>query len=126
VLIGPARQVLALDFIEASRSQGRGQFFILLRHVMPNIAPLIIVQISIMFGAGVLIESSLSFLGVGVQPPIPSWGRTLSEAQPLLSVAPHYLLLPGAVIVVAILGFNLLGDGLRVWLDPQQSRRGTD
>jgi len=63
---------------------------------------------------------------VGVQPPIPSWGRTLSEAQPLLSVAPHYLLLPGAVIVVAILGFNLLGDGLRVWLDPQQSRRGTD
>jgi len=126
VLIGPARQVLSLDFIEASRSQGRGQFFILLRHVMPNIGPLIIVQISIMFGAGVLIESSLSFLGVGVQPPIPSWGRILNEAQPLLSVSPHYLLMPGAVIVLAILGFNLLGDGLRVWLDPQQSRRGTD
>lgn len=126
VLIGPARQVLSFDFIEASRSQGRGQFFILLRHITPNIAPLIIVQISIMFGAGVLIESSLSFLGVGVQPPTPSWGRILNEAQPLLSVAPHYLLLPGAVIVAAILGFNLLGDGLRVWLDPQQSQRGTD
>lgn len=126
VLIGPARQVLALDFIEAARSQGRRQVYILLKHVTPNIAPLLIVQTSIMFGAGILIESSLSFLGVGVQPPTPSWGRILNEAQPLLSVAPHYLLLPGSVIVVAILGFNLLGDGLRVWLDPQQSRRGTE
>lgn len=126
VLIGPARQVLALDFIEAARSQGRRQVYILLKHVTPNIAPLLIVQTSLMFGAGILIESSLSFLGVGVQPPTPSWGRILNEAQPLLSVAPHYLLLPGSVIVVAILGFNLLGDGLRVWLDPQQSRRGTE
>lgn len=124
VVIGPARQVLALEFIEAAASHGRGRVAILIRHVVPNIAPLLIVQASIMFGAGILIEASLSFLGVGAQPPTPSWGRLLNEAQPLLQVVPHFALLPGLVIVIAILGFNLLGDGLRVVLDPQFSRRG--
>lgn len=124
VVIGPARQVLALEFIEAAASNGRGRVAILVRHVVPNIAPLLIVQASIMFGAGILIEASLSFLGVGTQPPTPSWGRLLNEAQPLLQVVPHFALLPGLVIVIAILGFNLLGDGLRVVLDPQFSRRG--
>ena len=126
VVIGPARQVLALEFIEAAASNGRGRVAILIRHVVPNIAPLLIVQASIMFGAGILIEASLSFLGVGTQPPTPSWGRLLNEAQPLLQVVPHFALLPGLVIVTAILGFNLLGDGLRVVLDPQFSRRGVN
>lgn len=126
VVIGPARQVLALEFIEAAASNGRGRVAVLIRHVVPNIAPLLIVQASIMFGAGILIEASLSFLGVGTQPPTPSWGRLLNEAQPLLQVVPHFALLPGLVVVTAILGFNLLGDGLRVALDPQFSRRGVN
>lgn len=126
VVVGPARQVLALDFVEAAGTHGRGPVYILFHHVLPNIAPFVIVQGSIMFGAGILLEASLSFLGVGAQPPTPSWGRILQEAQSLLQVAPYYMLLPGLVVVVAILGFNVLGDGLRVVLDPQQSRKGVE
>lgn len=124
VVVGPARQVLALDFVEASSTYGRGRRYALIVHVIPNIAPLLIVQASIMFAAGILAEAALSFLGVGAQPPTASWGRLLNEAQPLLEVAPYFALLPGSVIVATVLGFNLLGDGLRVLLDPQQSTKG--
>jgi len=124
VVVGPARQVLALDFIEAAMTHGRGRIYILFRQVLPNIAPLVIVQTSMMFAAGILIEASLSFLGVGAQPPTASWGRLLNESQPLLQIAPYYTLLPGMFVVITVLGFNLLGDGLAVLLDPQQSRKG--
>ncbi len=124
VVVGPARQVLALDFVEASATYGRGRVYALIVHVIPNIAPLLIVQASIMFAAGILAEAALSFLGVGAQPPTASWGRLLNEAQPLLQVAPFFVLIPGSLIVATVLGFNLLGDGLRVLLDPQQSTRG--
>jgi peptide/nickel transport system permease protein len=124
VVIGPARQILSLEFIEASMTHGRGRLYILCRHVLPNISPLIIVQISVMIPAGILIEAALSFLGVGAQPPTSSWGSIMAQAQPRLEVAPYLTLLPGAVIVITVLGFNLLGDGLRVALDPQQSTRG--
>lgn len=124
VVVGPARQVLALDFVEAAMTHGRRRVYILFRQVLPNIAPLVIVQASMMFAAGILIEASLSFLGVGAQPPTASWGRLLNESQPLLQLAPYYTLLPGAFIVVTVLGFNLLGDGLAVLLDPQQSKKG--
>ena len=77
-----------------------------------------------MFAAGILIEASLSFLGVGAQPPTTSWGKILMDSQPLVQEAPYYTLLPGSFVVITVLGFNLLGDGLAVLLDPQQSQKG--
>ncbi len=124
VTIGPAKQILALDYVEAAFSYGRTRRFVLMNHVLPNIAPLLIVLASVMFAAAILIEASLAFLGVGVQPPTPSWGRFLNEAQPLLEAAPYLMYFPGMAIVLTVLGFNLLGDGLRTILDPQQARTG--
>ncbi len=123
VTIGPAKQILARDFIEAAFAYGRRRWYVLLRHVLPNIAPLIIVQASVMFAAAILIEAALSYLGVGAQRPTPSWGRLLNEAQPLIDIAPTLMVFPGLAIMLAVLGFNLLGDGLREILDPQQEAR---
>jgi peptide/nickel transport system permease protein len=124
VTIGPARQVLALDFVEAAHGYGRRKPYILGRHVLPNISPLLIVLGSVMFAAAILIEAALAFLGVGVQPPTSSWGRFLNETQSLLEAAPYLMFFPGVAIVLTALGFNLLGDGLRTVLDPQQARTG--
>lgn len=124
VTIGPARQVLALDFVEAAYGYGRRKPYILVRHVLQNISPLLIVLGSVMFAAAILIEAALAFLGVGVQPPTSSWGRFLNETQALLDAAPYLMFFPGLAIVFTALGFNLLGDGLRTVLDPQQSRSG--
>lgn len=124
VTIGPARQVLALDFVEAAYGYGRRKPYVLVRHVLPNISPLLIVLGSVMFAAAILIEAALAFLGVGVQPPTSSWGRFLNETQSLLEAAPYLMFFPGLAIVLTALGFNLLGDGLRTVLDPQQSRSG--
>ena len=121
VTIGPARQVLALDFVEAAFAYGRGRLFILVNHVLPNIASTLIVQASVMFAAGILVEAALSFIGIGAQPPTASWGRLLKEAQPLIDVVPSLMLFPGLAIMFAVLGFNLLGDGLRSYLDPKQA-----
>ncbi len=119
VTLGPARQVLALDFVEAARAYGRSTRYVLFRHVLPNIGPLILVQASVMFASAILIEAALSFLGVGAQPPTASWGRMLKEAQSFISVAPHLVVFPGLAIVTTVLGFNFLSDGLRSLLDPQ-------
>ena len=118
--IGPARQVLALDYVEAAFAFGRSRWHVLTRHVLPNIGPLVIVLATILFASAILIEATLAFLGVGAQPPTPSWGRLLQESQPLLERAPTLMFFPGVAIVLTVLGFNLLGDGLRVILDPQQ------
>ncbi len=123
VTIGPARQILALDYVEAAYAYGRGKWYVLFRHVAPNIAPLLIVLGSVMFAAAILIEAALAFLGVGAQPPTSSWGRLLQESQPLLEAAPALMFFPGVAIVLTVLGFNLLGDGLRTVLDPQQNSR---
>jgi len=123
VVIGPAIQVLSQDYVEAAFAYGRRRWFILFNHVLPNISSIIIVQASVMFAAAILIEASLSFLGVGAQPPISSWGRTLKEAQPLMDINPTLMIMPGLAIVIAVLGFNLLGDGLRAYFDPQQTRQ---
>ena len=88
-------------------------------HVLPNIAGLLAVQMSTQFGFAILIEAGLSFLGLSVPPPTPGWGRMLNDAQTYLAQAPWMALAPGAAIAVAVLGFNLLGDGLRDWLDPR-------
>jgi len=124
VTIGPARQILALDYVEAAYSYGRRKSYVLKRHVLPNISPLLIVLSSIMFAAAILIEAALAFLSVGVQPPTSSWGRFLNETQSLLEAAPYLMFFPGVAIMLTALGFNLLGDGLRTVLDPQQARSG--
>lgn len=124
VTIGPARQILALDYVEAAYSYGRKKSYVLRRHVLPNISPLLIVLGSVMFAAAILIEAALAFLSVGVQPPTSSWGRFLNETQSLLEAAPYLMFFPGVAIVLTALGFNLLGDGLRTVLDPQQARSG--
>jgi peptide/nickel transport system permease protein len=123
VTIGPARQILALDFVEAAYSYGRSRWYVLARHVAPNVAPLLVVLGSVMFAAAILTEAALAFLGVGAQPPTSSWGRLLQESQPLLEAAPALMFFPGVAIMLAVLGFNLLGDGLRIVLDPQQESR---
>ncbi|WP_395153649.1 ABC transporter permease [Ilumatobacter sp.] len=125
VTMGPARQILSRDFVEAAQAYGRPRRFILFRHVLPNIGPLIIVQASVMFALAILIEAALSYLGIGAQRPTPSWGRLLKEAQPLIDKAPYLMIIPGVTIMVAVIGFNLLGDGLRSFLDPQQTAKGS-
>lgn len=123
IVIGPARQILTRDYVEAAYAYGRSRWSVLPRHVLPNIAPLVIVQASVMFAAAILIEAALSYLGVGAQRPTPSWGRMLNEAQPFIELAPSLMIFPGVAIMIAVLGFNLLGDGLRTILDPQQQTK---
>lgn len=115
-----ALQIWARDYILAARMAGKGGTRITVEHVIPNIAAQIIVQIAIQTGLGILTEAGLSFLGLGVAPPTPSWGRMLADAQTYLSTAPHMVLAPGLAICIAVLGLNLLGDGLRDLTDPRR------
>jgi peptide/nickel transport system permease protein len=112
-------QVLATEYVLAARVAGRPRTAIAARHVLPNIAGLLLVQASVSFAIAVLAEAALSFLGFGTRPPTPSWGRMLQEAQQLLYSTPELALWPGLAIALAVLGFNLLGDGLRDRFDPQ-------
>lgn len=116
---GASLSVLELDFVTAARSYGRSPTFTFVRHVLPNIASVLIVQATVLFALAILAEAALSFLGLGTQPPDPSWGRNLRDAQTLVRVAPGLALWPGAAIALTVLGFNLLGDGLRDALDPR-------
>jgi peptide/nickel transport system permease protein len=116
-------QVMSTEYVLAARSGGRSRPFIARRHVLPNIAGLVIVQCSVSFAIAVLAEAALSFLGFGTRPPTPSWGRMLQESQDLLTVQPRLALVPGLAIAVAVLGFNVLGDGLRDRFDPRLERR---
>ena len=116
---GAALSVFQLDFVTAARSYGRGNAFIFVRHVLPNIASVLIVQMTVLFALAILAEAALSFLGIGTQPPTPSWGRSLRDAQTFLQLAPRLAIWPGLAIAMTVLGFNLLGDGLRDALDPR-------
>lgn len=118
-----AQVVWTRDFILAARISGKGGWRISLEHVLPNIAPALLVQATVQFAVAILLEAALSYLGLGTQPPQPSWGRMLSEAQTLLWQAPLLALWPGLAIVLAVLGLNLLGDGLRDALDPRLSQQ---
>jgi peptide/nickel transport system permease protein len=118
-----ANGVLAREFILAARASGKGPVAIAIEHVLPNIAPALIVQATIQFAIAVLAEAALSYLGLGAQPPQTSWGRMLSDAQNLLYQAPRLAIFPGVAIMVAVLGLNLLGDGLRDLLDPRLRAR---
>ena len=116
---GAALSLWKRDFILAARVSGKSSFRISYEHILPNIANLMIVQGTIQFSLGILAEAALSYIGLGAQPPTASWGRMLADAQTLVSLAPHVALMPGMAIVLMVLGLNLLGDGLRDWLDPR-------
>lgn len=122
---GAALQVWSRDYVLAARTAGLGTGAITLRHVLPNIAGLIVVQASIQFAIAILAEAGLSYLGLGTQPPEPSWGRMLNEAQTYLQTQPLLAVFPGLAIATAVLGFNLLGDGLRDLVDPRRRRART-
>ncbi len=117
---GAAHQIWTRDYVLAARAAGLGRARITLDHIAPNIAAPIIVQATIEFAVAILAEAALSYLGLGAQPPMPSWGRMLSEAQTLMYLAPQLAIWPGLCIIVAVLGFGLLGDGLRDLSDPRQ------
>jgi peptide/nickel transport system permease protein len=110
--VGSARPIWARDFCLAARMAGRGRLAISLDHILPNIAPVIAVQAALQLGLAVLTESGLSFLGFGLPPPAPTLGRMLADAETYLGSAPWLAIAPGATIALAVLGFNLLGDGL--------------
>ena len=118
-----ANAVWSRDFILAARACGKGRWRITMEHVLPNIAPILIVQATIQFALAILAEAALSYLGLGTQPPQPSWGRMLAEAQTLMFQAPQLAVWPGVAIALAVLGLNLLGDGLRDLLDPRLARQ---
>ena len=120
---GAANAVWAREYVLAARAAGKGGLRITLDHVLPNIASPLIVQSSISFATAILAEAALSYLGLGTQPPQPSWGRMLSEAQTLMFQAPLLAVWPGLAIVLSVLGLNLVGDGLRDLLDPKLARR---
>ncbi|MCL3881352.1 ABC transporter permease [Marivita sp. GX14005] len=116
---GAALSLWKREFIMAARVAGKGRARISAEHILPNIANLLIVQGTIQFSLGILAEAGLSYVGLGAQPPTPSWGRMLADAQTMVSLAPHVALIPGLTIVAMVLGLNLLGDGLRDALDPR-------
>lgn len=120
---GGTLQVMKTEYVMAARAAGRTPFAIGVRHVLPNVSSLVIVQASVGFAIAVLAEAALSFLGFGTPPPTPSWGRMLQESQELLWSAPRLAVFPGLAIAVAVLGFNLLGDGLRDRFDPKLEDR---
>ncbi|MES2709992.1 MAG: ABC transporter permease [Pseudomonadota bacterium] len=119
---GPVLSLKSRDFVLASRSLGAGDMRLLFRHVLPNIASLVIVQGSISLAEAVLIASGLSFLGLGPQPPVPEWGAMIAQSRSHLMSTPHVVLAPGIALFLLVLSLNLVGDGLRDFTDPKSSR----
>ena len=115
--------VRSREFVTAARALGKSELQITLEHVLPNILPILIVQATIQFALAILAEAALSYLGLGTQPPTPSWGRMLNDAQTQLFRAPQLALYPGAAIALTVLGLNLMGDGLRDFFDPRLADR---
>ncbi len=109
------------EYVEAARATGQADSWILVRHILPNCASPLVVQATVNFANAIVIEAGLSFLGIGTPPPTPSWGLMLNEARAFMSGAPHVAIVPGAAISLVVLGWNLLGDGLRDTLDPRLS-----
>jgi peptide/nickel transport system permease protein len=123
VVRGAGLQVMEQDYVTAARTFGSRGGSIFWRHLLPNVISVIIVQAALAFAIAILAEAALSYLGLGTPPPTPSWGRMLSESQSYLDEAPFLALWPGLCIALAVLGFNLLGDGLRDLLDPKVVER---
>ncbi len=120
VVYGQVSALRERDFITASRALGAGRIRTLVRHILPQLVPTIIVWSTLGIATNVMLEASLSFLGIGVQPPTPSWGGMIQEAQSYYRTAPWLVIFPGLAIMITVFAFNLLGDGLRDALDPTQ------
>jgi peptide/nickel transport system permease protein len=120
---GPVLSLREIEYVRAAVSSGQSRLAIMMRHVLPNITSIIIVQVSLSLSWAVLTEASLSFLGLGTPPPAPSLGSMIYEARTLVYVAPWTMIAPGVVVVLLVVGLNLLGDGLRDSFDPR--KRGT-
>ena len=116
---GETLRVMSSEYVPAARGAGRGSFAIFGRHVLPNVAPVLIVQGTVLFALAILAEAALSYLGLGTPAPTPSWGRMLQESQTFFGSRPTLALFPGLAIALSVLGFNLLGDGLRDAIDPK-------
>ena len=119
---GAALSLWEREFILAARVAGKGPFAISAQHILPNLGGLLVVQAAIQFAMAVVAEAGLSYVGLGVQPPAPSWGRMLAEAQTMVGFAPWLAIFPGLAIMVLVFGFGLLGDGLNDHLDPRLRR----
>lgn len=116
---GQALSIREEDYIAAAKVSGMSRWYIIFRHVIPNCLAPVIIQVSLNMAAAILGEAGLSFLGLGIQPPTPSWGQMLGEGKDYLRIVPSLCLFPGLMIMLIVLGFNLLGDGLRDTLDPR-------
>jgi peptide/nickel transport system permease protein len=123
VMRGQVLKVREYDYVQAARALGAGNMRILFAHILPNAVQPLIVQASLGMAGAVLSEASLSFLGLGIPPPAPSWGTMIEEARQFFASSPHILLFPGLAIAFTVLAFNFIGDGLREYLDPKQRRR---
>ncbi len=123
VVRGAGLQVMEMDYVTAARTFGSGRGWVFWRHLLPNVSSVLIVQATIAFAVAILAEAALSYLGLGTPPPTASWGRMLSDSQNYLYQAPLLALWPGIAIALSVLGFNLLGDGLRDLLDPKLVER---
>ncbi|MBS0373174.1 MAG: ABC transporter permease [Proteobacteria bacterium] len=119
---GSALSLMTRDFVRAARLAGRGPLAIAFVHLLPNLAGLLLVQAAIQLALGISAEAGLSYVGLGAQPPAPSWGRMLNEAQTLVGVAPWLAVFPGLALALAVLALGVLGDGLAARLDPRGRR----
>lgn len=119
---GAGRGLWNRDFVTAARASGRSTVQISMQHILPHLLSLLVVQAAVQFSVGVAAEAGLSYLGLGAQPPAPSWGRMLSESQTLIGTAPWLAIFPGLAIFVTVLALSLAGDGLRDRLDPKMKR----
>lgn len=120
---GAALSLWTRDYVLAARTAGKGGLAISTQHIAPNLANLLIVQVAIQVSLGVAAEAGLSYVGLGTQPPLPSWGRMLNDAQTLVGLAPWLAIFPGLAVALTVLGLNLLGDGLRDLIDPRARRK---
>jgi peptide/nickel transport system permease protein len=120
---GQVLKVREFDFVQSARALGAGDLRILVVHILPNAIQPLIVQASLGMAGAVLAEASLSFLGLGVQEPTPSWGKMIDDARLAMQTAPHMLIFPAIAIALTVLAFNFIGDGLREYLDPRQRKR---
>jgi len=119
---GQALRAREFDFVQAARALGAGSARIILRHVLPTALPAVVVQATLGMAGAIIAEAALSFLGLGVQPPTPSWGTMLDAGRSHLFDAPHLTIFPGVAIATLVLGFNFLGDGLRDRVDPKLAK----
>ncbi|MGB6104581.1 MAG: ABC transporter permease [Pusillimonas sp.] len=119
---GGAKSIWTLDFIKAAQAGGHGSWSISLRHILPNVMNILVVQVTISFAIAILADAALSYLGLGTQPPTPTWGRMLKDAQTFMSQSPYLAIFPGLTIAITVFALNMFGDALRDLLDPRYTR----